>query len=87
MERAKNASRGVGVALIATLVITGVAAALGPSIFLPFTDDSGQVQSAPSVVSFLEAQWTSKVPFFQSPGGSREMAAALTFTALLRGTY
>jgi cytochrome c peroxidase len=50
-----SSTRGVGphsiaVALIAMLVLTGVAVGVGLSIFRPFKDDSGVVQSAPSDV-------------------------------------
>jgi len=41
---------GIAVALIAMLVISGVAVGVGLSIFRPFKDDSGVVQSAPSDV-------------------------------------
>src|SRR5438876_7039691 len=50
-----SSTRGAGphsiaVALIAMLVISGVAVGVGLSIFRPFKDDSGVVQSAPSDV-------------------------------------
>src|SRR5260370_31820440 len=47
--RRVRSARGV-VALIATLALTGVAVGLGLSIFRPFEDDSGDIQSAPSNV-------------------------------------
>jgi hypothetical protein len=43
------------VVLIATLVLTGVAVSQGLSIFRPFEDDSGDIQSAPSNVTISTA--------------------------------
>lgn len=45
----RGASLAAG--LIVTLASTGVAATLGHSIFRPFTDDSGHIQSARSDVT------------------------------------
>jgi cytochrome c peroxidase len=74
---------GVAVVLIATLVLTGVAVSQGLSIYRPFRDDSGFVQSAPSGVTIstsngsivtVTAPLDESNEFFQSSFGTNGQA-------------